>query len=92
MNRPGTRHKTSRSRRPANRGDQAIDPDLIIFPRRDFEREESTPRYLGRERNLEYTAYEEIESAPSNVDDELAFQEYADDDPSRLQVSSRRQA
>ena len=36
----------------------------------------------------EYTDYEEVVS--SDVYDELAFQEYADEDPSRLRVSARK--
>ena len=93
MNKTGTRHDSGMNP-PVNRrkATPAAEPDMIIIPLREssFERD-GNRQYLGHQRHLEYIAFEEIETASSNADDELAFQEYADDDPSRLRVTDRRQ-
>jgi hypothetical protein len=92
MNKTATRHDSG-MHPPVNRrkSPPAAEPDMIIIPAREssFEHDENR-QYLGHQRKLEYTAFEEIETASSNVDDELAFQEYAGDDASRLRVTGRR--
>jgi hypothetical protein len=93
MNKTGTRHDSGLNSPVSHRkASSAAEPDMIIIPLRDSSVERDGNRqYLGHQRHLEYTAFEEIETASSNADDELAFQEYADDDPSRLPVTARRQ-
>lgn len=86
---PGHHRPSSRSRSHNSTKTFAAEPDMIIIPAHESATHDGR-YYLGRERKLEYTAFEEIESVPSNLDDELAFQEYADDDPTRLRVSGRR--
>jgi len=93
MNKTSTSYEAGRSpfspQQPkSNAAPVASEPDMIIIPAHESFAWEG--RHMGRERKFEYTAYEEIETAPSNFDDELAFQEYADDDPTRLRVSARR--
>ena len=92
MNKTGTRLDSGMNPPVSHRkASSAAEPDMIIIPVRDssFERD-GNRQYLGHQRHLEYTSYEEIETAPSSVADELAFQEYADDDTSRLRVTGRR--
>ena len=92
MNKTGTRHDPGYPPVNHRKAPQAAEPDIIIIPSRDSSLERGGSRqYLGHQRHLEYVAFEEIETASSNAADELAFQEYADDDMSRLRVTARRQ-
>lgn len=94
MNKTSIRHESdlrpSRSRtQDSNQAFAPAEPDMIIIPANEPLTRDGRFHSV-RERNMEYTAFEEIETAPSNADDELAFQEYADDDPALLRVTGRR--
>jgi hypothetical protein len=82
------RHSQTNSERPpyATKQATANDPDLIIMSVSHGQKATSHLSHLVT--GGEYTDYEEV--ASSHAYDELAFQEYADEDPTRLKVSSRR--
>jgi hypothetical protein len=64
----------------------STDPDRIIMS---ISHGQGAGAYYGHSRTAgEYTDFEEVTS--SHAYDEIAFQEYADEDPTRLKVSSRR--
>jgi hypothetical protein len=79
-------HQTGAPRPPYKGKSDAREPDRIIVPVND---DSSTGGrfHTGRFRPFEYTDFEEITA--SETYDQMAFQEYADEDPSRLRVSRK---
>jgi hypothetical protein len=82
------RHPNTNEARPpfSAKANTATDPDRIIMS---VSQGRGSDISYGHGMSAgEYTEFEEVTS--SHAFDEIAFQEYADEDPARLRVTSRR--
>ena len=82
------RHPHANARPPRYKNvktDAGQEPDRIIMPAYNTH---STDGSSGRYGAIDYefTDFEVLEAASSSVDDEIAFQEFADEDPTRLRM------
>ena len=65
----------------------ATEPDRIIMPVQ-IAQGSSEQFYRGL-KSMDYTEFEEIQAGSSSDYDEMAFQEFAEEDPTRLRVAYR---
>jgi hypothetical protein len=77
----------SRPRYKSDKNDRAKEPDRIIMPIQDPHG--SSEHFYRGLTSMEYTDFEEIEAGSSSDYDEMAFQEFAGEDPTRLRVADR---
>ena len=77
---------TSRSRYKTDKTSEALDPDRIILPVQDTQGADHV--HFRSNPVLDYTEFEEIQTG-SSAYDEMAFQEFAEEDPTRLRVADR---